>query len=71
MINLKYKKYRLQIVFPTVTFKKSFGRVEFNVQAQTIFRISYGDKGKEFWLIGFSILGFGIGIDYDKTEECS
>jgi hypothetical protein len=59
LYTIKWNTSRFQIYYPQIIFRKN----EFYVGINSNIRIIIT---KDYWGIGFNVLGFGLGYDYAK-----
>jgi hypothetical protein len=67
LVVLDFGKTMFQITYPEIRFIKLItGGFQFYISVHTCFRIVFEDKQKIFAL---SLLGFGLGISYEKNYK--
>jgi len=64
MKNFTFGDYRLQITWPEFKIRSDKKGFDSHVSFQTIIRLGIHEN---FWVFGVSVLGFGIGIDWEKS----
>lgn len=59
------KEYRIQLLWPEIKHLHFDDRHDAYVLADTRLRIAWGNG---YWLFGAQLLGFGIGVDYERPS---